>query len=222
MSGELLLINPRRKRRKGRRRRRSMSALQRRYFGGRKVSRARRNPRRRRSSTAALSFSAPVRRSRRRSGGFKRRSFSRRRGGGGVTNLRNFNIRSFVSNALLPAGMGAVGALGLDIALAQARPYLPDALASGLGNTAARLGGALLIGYVTSLGMGRAFGEQAAAGALTVTMYDLIKGYFADAFPSIPLSGAYDDASGYSLGYAAAAPQVGAYVSNGMGAYVSY
>lgn len=137
--------------------------------------------------------------------------------------LGNFNVRSFVRDQLLPAGVGAAGALGLDISLGFARPYLPDFLATGLGNTAVRLGGAIAVGMVAGQFMGRRFGEQAAAGAMTVTLYDLLKGYFTDAFPSVPLSGPYD-AWGYQFGYPASAPQVGAYVGNGgspLGAYVS-
>lgn len=164
MAQELLLVNPRRRHR---RRRRSMSALQRRYFG------VRRNPRKRRRRTAALAGPAPARkvsRRRRRRMSSGRRSFARRMGG-----MRGFSINSFLNNTLVPAGIGAAGALGTDLALKYAQPYLPAFLQSGIGYSLARIGGAVAVGYVAGMGLGKARGEQAMAGAITVTLYDLFK-----------------------------------------------
>lgn len=204
---ELLVVNPIRRKRRGGKRRRKMSAKQAMYFGGGRKRRKRRR-------VAALSASpAPRRRSRRRR--------SRR-----VTHLRRnpirlggFSFNGFVNNQLMPAGVGAVGALGLDIALGYINPMLPVSLQSGIARTAVRIAGAVGIGWLAGSVMGKRFGEQAAAGALVVTLYDLFKGFVPSILPGVALSE-------YDMGWYSPAALVdydddddgmGAYV--GMGAY---
>lgn len=198
---EMLLVgsNPRRKRRKGRRKgKRRMSALQRRYFGKRRSAPVVRRRRRSRRRVAALA--APRvhrRRSHRRS---RRMRVSRVRRN--PIRLGGFNFGSFMRNNLMPAGIGAIGAIGVDIALAYATPMLPAVLQSGLPRTAVKIAGAVVVGMAAGKVMGRKFGEDVTAGAITVTLYDLIKSYVAQAMPGLPLSE-------YNMGWASPAPNVG-------------
>jgi hypothetical protein len=211
---ELMLVNPRRKKRRSGGRRRKMSALQRQYFGG---GRKRRRSRRRR--VAALS-AAPVatRRSRRRrvSVGRKR---SRRRMGLGGGGGRAFSVAGIMRD-IVPAGIGAAGALGVDIAMGYIRPMLPAGFSGPMIDPLIKIGGAIGVGYVAGQVMGRRFGEQVTAGALTVAMYDIIKGFVRQAAPGLVSEyvGEYDD----QIGWISPAEQVGEYVgeySNG-NAYV--
>lgn len=211
---ELMLVNPRRKkRRSGGRRRRKMSALQRQYFGG---GRKRRRSRRRR--VAALA-SAPVatRRSRRRRLGGVRRSRRRGRsmglGGGG----RAFSLQG-VMRDIVPASIGAAGALGVDIAMGYVRPMLPAGLSGPLIDPLIKIGGAIGVGFVAGKVMGRRFGEQVTAGALTVAMYGIIKGFIQQAAPGLVSEyvgvGYYDDGTDDQIGWVSPAEQVGEYVGD--------
>lgn len=199
MASELLLVNPRRKRRRSKRR---MSALQRSYFG------ARRNPRKRRRKSASLAVAAAPRRVSRRRRGRVGRAMRR----GHARAFKGFTPRSFINDTLMPAGVGAVGALGVDMTLAYASPYLPPFLASGIGNSIARIGGAIGVGYVASMAMGRRFGDQVTAGALTVTLYDLIKSQIRTmGIPGIA-----------GLGWISPSMQVGSYDGTYTGSLSSY
>jgi hypothetical protein len=187
---EMLLINPRRKRRHARRRA--------------KVSHARRNPRRRRSAALAVTGSAaPARkRSRRRGRKASRRSMRR------SNSFRSMSMSSFLNSTLIPAGVGAAGALGVDLALKYANPYLPAFLQTGIGNSLAKIAGAVGVGYIAGKALGKAKGEQAMAGAITVTLYDLLKQNVA---PALGLSG-------YNMGWISPALQVGPDMA-GLGVY---
>lgn len=214
---ELMLVNPRRrKRRAGAKRRRKMTAKQLQYFGPK-----RRRHRRRRTTALAIN---PRRHRRSAVAGRRRRSHHvlnvhrnpRRLSGGG-----RFSVRRFMNDALIPAGIGAVGALGVNIALGYITPSLPVSLQSGIMNTGVKIAGAVAIGMAAGMVAGKRFGEQAMAGAITVTLYDLLKGYAASAMPNLPLSG-------YHMGWVSPAYQVGEYVGadraysgmHGVGMYV--
>ncbi|MDE2019678.1 MAG: hypothetical protein KGJ13_05035 [Patescibacteria group bacterium] len=128
------------------------------------------------------------------------------------------NLKSLMNSTLIPAGVGAAGALGLDVALGFASPHLPAFLNNGVMKTVTRVAGAVGIGYVAGAIAGKRFGEEAMAGAITVTLYDLLKGMVKSAVPSLPLSG---------TGWVSPAYQVGAYVGTdsafahpGLSAYV--
>lgn len=198
---ELLLINPRRARRM-RRNPRRLSAKQAMYFGPRRgrVRRLRRNP------TAVVA--APARPGRFRRARAYLASRRRRSSTGG-----SFNIESIMTGMLLPAGIGAAGALALD--LAWGNLPIPDVLKTGAMAPVARIGGAVLIGVAVGMVAGKRNGAYAAVGAMTVTIADLAKTWAASSFPSISL-GAYVGRGG-QLGYYGAArqfaPGVGAYVS---------
>lgn len=198
---QMLVVNPRRKRRRGKKR--HMSALQRQFFGGGRKSR------RRRRSVALSTGSKHVRRSRRRS--HRRMSL-----GGRGMRLGSFNPKSFINDTLLPAGIGAGGALALDAALTFAAPYIPASLNTGIARTGIKLAGAIGIGMIAGMAMGKRFGEQAAAGAVTVVLYDFLKPYAAQVVPGI---------SGYDMGWVSPSMQIGAYVggvdvSRRLGSYV--
>lgn len=208
---QLMLVNPRRKHK----RRRPMTALQRKYFGPRRS----RKHRVRRARTVSLAINP--RRHRKRSMRINprhrrlhRRRNPRRFGGG-------FSIRRFMNDALVPAGIGAVGALGVNVVLGYAMPSLPTMLQSGYGQAVAKIVGAIAVGYVAGMAAGKRFGEQAMVGAVTVTLYDLLKSAAQSAMPTLPLSG-------YNMGWISPGIQVGQmgeYVGSdrphiGMGMYV--
>ncbi|MDE2020668.1 MAG: hypothetical protein KGJ13_10065 [Patescibacteria group bacterium] len=211
---ELMLVNPRRRARKATRRRtrvrRHMTALQRKYFGPR---RARRHHRRRRVETLAVN---------------PRRRHSRRRHHRRISHLRRNprrvfgSTRGFINSTLVPAGVGALGALGVDLVIGYGTPYMPASLQSGMMLNAVKIAGAVGVGWIAGMIAGKKFGEEAMAGAITVTLYDIVKGYAKSAMPTLPLSG-------YSMGWVSPAPQLsnmGMYVgqdnaySGGMGMYV--
>lgn len=214
-----LVGNPKRKRRKAKRARRKggkrkMSALQKLYFGGggRKTSKRRK---RRRKSAALASSPAPARRSKRRRVGRKR---SRRSSGARRAMRLSFNPKSFLNDTLMPASIGAAGALALDAALTFATPYIPAQLNTGIARSGVKLAGAIGIGIVAGMIGGKRLGEQAMAGAVIVTMYDLLKPFAAGVIPGV---------SGYDMGWVSPAPQIGVYTGadgayhGGMGAYIS-
>lgn len=204
MSGELLLINPRRKRRTVSRKRRSPSRSRR-----RRVSYARRNP------IANLGSFGAVRsyRKRRRSSGRVRRYAARARSG--YRRAVSGNIGSFLTQKILPAGVGAGGALALDMLWPQLP--LPDSLKAGPLAPAVRIAGAVGIGMIGRMVGGKRFGEEAMGGALIVTLYDLAKGAIASNFPSLPMNGMGAFVDGYDqLGWMSPAQQVG----SRMGAFV--
>lgn len=210
---ELMLVNPRRKARKATRRRagvrRRMTALQRKYFGPR---RARKGTHRRRRRVETLAVNPRRRHSRRRS--HRRLTHLRRN----PRRLGFGSTRGFINSTLVPAGIGALGALGVDLLVGYAGPKLPASLQSGMALNAVKIAGAVAVGYLAGMISGKKFGEEAMAGAITVTLYDIVKGYAKSAMPTLPLSGA-------QFGWVSPAPQIGMYVGNdnaynGMGMYV--
>lgn len=202
---EMLLVNPRH-----RRRRRAHKRV--------RVTRVRRNPRRgaaRVMTPAQSRFFAPRPRSRRRS--------ARRRASTVGRSLRSYtrglNMGSFLSNNVIPAGVGAAGALGLDLALGYFSHLLPPSLQQGPLQIGVKIAGAVAIGMIAGSLAGKKFGEEAMSGAITVTVYDIIKTLAKKNFTSLPLSGGF--------GWVSPAYQVGAYVGSdqpfgtpGIGSYV--
>lgn len=203
---EMLLVNPvgRRRRRKGPRR---FTALQRSYgFGmrGRRRSR-RRVTRMARNPVSTITLPAR-RRSRRRRVSFGRRRHRRSSYRRNPLSLGGMNMSGFLSDTLLPAAIGAAGALGIDMAWGYLP--LPAELSSGTFAPVIRIGAAIGLGYLVGMVAGKRFGQEAMAGAITVTLYDLVKGYMANAGGTSSGTGAY-------VGYYGSAPSVG-----GLGVYV--
>lgn len=165
MAGELILVNPRRHKR------RRMTAKQRQYFGKRRRrTTARRNP------VAAALPGFPVARRRRRRRGVRTFARAARRRYSAST------LPGFINGTLLPAAVGAAGAVGVDLAW-QYLP-LPAALKEGPAAYATRIGLSIALGYAAGMIGGRQFGEQVAGGALVVTMADLAKGYLQTVVPA--------------------------------------
>lgn len=190
MAAQLFLANPRKKRRG---RRRAMTAKQAKYFGPR-----RKRASKRRAAPMAGFASNPRRRGprRRRSRGMK--LFRR--------NPISLDTKSFISDTLVPAGIGAIGAMAVDASIASLAAYLPASLTMGFGNTLARMGAAIGVGLIAQSVGGRRFGEQVMAGGVVVTLYDAAKPWVASQFPSIP------GLSGYNMGWTAPGVQLGTYV----------
>lgn len=210
---ELLLVNPRRRRRhkaaKSRKRRRSVRRFKvaRRRHYARAVRRHRRKHRR---AIAVVARSNPIRRGR------KRRRFSLRR----YSSNPISSPMGFIKNALVPSAIGAGGALGVDVLIGFATPYLPAMLTGPTIRPVVRLAGAVALGMIASKVAGRKIGEQVAAGAITVTVYDFMKGIVKSAVPSLPLSGNdYPYMGFYQPGYPAGSSEMGEYM-DGVGEYV--
>lgn len=169
MAAELMLINPRRRRRRSGGRRK-MSALQRKYFGKGHGRITRRRRHRRRSVPVTVAASNPRRHRRHRRSA--PRSLRIRR----VRRNPMPSMGSF-TRQLYPAVLGAGGALALDLVLGTMGNSLPAMLTDPTVLPFTRMGLAFGIGYVGGMVNGREFGNQMAAGALTVTIYDLVKSY---------------------------------------------
>jgi len=198
---QIALVNPRHR---TRRRRRRMTAKQRMYFGKRRRrSHARRSSSHRRRSrrTVAVAAAPRRRRSRRRSIVRRARRHLRRfaRHQGGAISLRGFNFNSFLRGTLVPSAVGAAGALGVDLVMGYASPYLPTVLTTGMAAPLTRIAGAVALGMVAANVMkDRRVGEQVMAGAVTVLAYSWVKDLVKAQFPSLLLS--EFDGQGYNMG----------------------
>lgn len=98
------------------------------------------------------------------------------RSGGGV----RVTFRNALHEGIIPAGVGAGGALALDVLMGYANPYLPASLQVTSGsfnalNLLTKLAGAIGIGMLASRFMGSSRGRTVMLGALTVTLYSSIR-----------------------------------------------
>lgn len=197
---------------------------------------ARKSPRRkaRRASSAPVSASpAPRRRRARRHPQSSAKAAS---SAGRVLRYRRRNpaggIGEFFSTQLVPSAIGGGGALLLDVALAVLP--IPATMKVGAMAPIVRIAGAVGIGALAGMVTNRKTANQIAAGALTVTMYQIARGFLARALPagSVPGLSAPDDGMGYiNSGVMVGDPgELGEYVSDGpavlgydpgMGEYVS-
>lgn len=182
----------------------------------------------RRRSTARSS--APKRRaSRRRSGGWKITSTRTASRAGRALRYRRPNPISFLTNTLMPSVVGGAGALALDVAIG-ALP-LPPALKTGPMAPLVKVAGAVGLGMLASKMVNRRIGEQIAAGALTVQVYNFAKAQLiklgAGKIPGLSMypdgyMGEYVSGSEMpSLGYTDSGMQVGEYVDDSMSGYES-
>jgi len=183
-----MILNPRRKKRKGPRR---MSALQRKYFGKRKAKRSRKptvliattNPRRkkRRHHRRHTSHKRHHRRS--------RKLFSFKRNPRRVRRLRfrrnPLFDTSMLTGMVAPAAIGAGGAILVDLAVGNLP--LPPSLVQGPLLPLVRVGAALLLGTAVGEFAGREAGQAAAAGGVTVVIYQLFRQFLATQAPNIQL-----------------------------------
>jgi hypothetical protein len=176
---QLLLINPRRKRRHSKRRARARNPKRRhvaRSVTRRTYRRRARavNPRRRRHHVAR--FRNPVR----------RRRVSRRGG-------RGFSVKGLTSS-IMPAAVGAVGAVGLDVAYGYLGGFLPASVSGNVYLSAAvKLAGAYGLGVLAGKVMGQEKGRAVTLGAMTVVSYGIIKSLVAQFAPNVPGLHGYPD-----------------------------
>jgi len=107
-----------------------------------------------------------------------------------------------LKGALVPAAIGAVGALGVQVAYSYATPYLPASLTSNqYVSSATRIGIAIGVGMLAKRFVGAQKAQAAVLGAITVELASMA---------SFALAGKVPGLSGF-----------GAYLGSGMGAYSS-
>lgn len=222
---EMLLINPRagrnargqftKRRRNPKRRRRTTSARRRRRNPIAAIAANPRRRRRRRNPIAAIA--ANPRRRRRRNpialANPRRRRYRHRNPKfGSLTS--SLKPRAILA-ALVPAGIGAGGALALDIAMSYVP--LPAQFQTPTWKNVARVLGAIVLGGIGTAVLGRQKGAQVALGALTVVSYGVLRDVVTQNFPQLTLNGAETyDYSDLRLGYINPAPML----KSGVGAYM--
>jgi hypothetical protein len=221
MSEQLLLINPRGKRRKKRKSHRRMPAALRRYWAKhRKHRRRTRNPKRasarRRPAMGYVVGTGRIRRRKlnpHRRRHYARYHYRRRR-------MRNprlpFGLGGIVKQTVMPAAIGATGAIALDVAYGYVAPHLPPMLQSGFLPLLVKIAGALGIGYAASKILGRERAKAVTLGAVTVVAYGGLKPLIAGMFPTIKGLAGYADFVDYSVGRVPSG--VGAYMAPGSSA----
>jgi hypothetical protein len=172
-----MILNPRRKAK--RKKRRKMTAKQLKFFGPRKGKR--KKARKKKAKVIVISANpkgAKVAKRKRRHHRKHRKVFTHNPK---RTHRRRFrrNPRSieagFVNNTLLPAAIGAAGAVAADMLI----NYLPIPAQFKQGSLLPvfKIASALLVGWAVGAVSSRAAGEEAAAGGVIVTLYGLSKGF---------------------------------------------
>lgn len=135
----------------------------------------------------------------------RRRRHRNPRGFGGLS----LSPMSIVRGTIVPAAIGGVGAVGLDVALAYLP--LPDSLKSGLPATLVKLLGAIALGFAAGKVIGKDRGRLITLGAVTVMGYQFIRDQAKAALPTVKGLGSYMDYVDYTL----------MQDRGGMGAYMS-
>ena len=151
------------------------------------------NPRRRRRTTKkrATRKRPAKRRVTRRRNPVKRRVTRRRRRRNPVGLSANK-----IQGQLRTAATGAIGAIGLDIALAYIP--LPAAISGGVIGKVAKAAGAIALGVVANkLGVNANTANRMAEGALTVQLHGIGKELLTQFAPGVALSAYVDDGLGY-------------------------
>lgn len=184
------------------------------------VARRRSTKRRRRSAVVVVGRKINPRRGRKTSARRRHRARSRN------PRLMGLSL-SGITRQLVPAAIGGVGAIGLDIALSYLQPHLPASLQTGYLKTGVKIAGAIGLGMVAGKVLGGEKGRAVTMGALTVVLYGAIRDAVKQMAPTLNL-GAVDYADNTvgaymapQVGYVNPAPfiqneNVGAYMSDGM------
>jgi hypothetical protein len=218
MVGQLAILNPRRRRKASAKKRvRKMTAKQLKFFGPRKGKKKKAKARKvaARAARAARpeviivksnpkgtrTMAAKKTRKRRR----KAKVFTHKSGAKRYRRNPRSLEAGFIKNTLLPSAIGAAGAIGADMLLG----YLPvpPMYKTGPIGAALRIGSALVVGAAVGAIAGRESGEEAAAGGVIVTLYQLSRGFIpAQAMPATAMN-RYMPMRGYipMRGYAPAA-----------------
>lgn len=117
-----------------------------------------------------------------------RRTYRRVRNPRRLSNpFKGFGTRAGVTKLLTSAGIGAVGAVGLDYLWQWGAPHLPQQLQSGYVGTAAKAAAAVGAGFLVGKFAGKPLGVSLAAGSLTVIAYQLAHQLIASAAPQASL-----------------------------------
>lgn len=96
-----------------------------------------------------------------------------------------------MGNVLVPALVGAGGALGLNILLGYAK-FLPATLQTGYGRAGVQIAGALAIGaFGPKIGLSRRTSTAIAAGISVIALYDVASTLIASKFPNVNLGEVY-------------------------------
>jgi hypothetical protein len=159
-----------------RRKRHALTAHQRRSRAARKAARTRA---RRRHPVA---FGSNPRRRRSPRSSYRRLRNPRRMGGGSIASMRG------VKGLAIGAGVGAIGAVGLDYLWQYASGYLPASLQTGYVGTLAKAGVAVGAGMLASKVIGKQAAVGGALGALTVIAYQLVHQMIAQAAPTAAIA----------------------------------
>jgi hypothetical protein len=121
-----------------------------------------------------------------------------------------------IMSMLVPAGIGAVSAVALDVIVAYLP--LPATVATGWGSIAVKAVGAVGLGFLAGMVAGKRNGVLVGAGALTVVGYDAVKAALAPTLGTTikGLSGLADFGDYTSMGaYMQSGQPLGAYMNPG-------
>jgi hypothetical protein len=238
MSETLFLINPKRKRR--------IPAGLRRYWASHGRGR-KKNSRRRRKVYVRHRRRNPVRHRRRRRNARYVHHRRRRRNPRSHRRVHRRRRNPFgtgeVKNVLVPAAIGAGGAIALAVAYGYLSPNIPDSVTSITGASAVIQGlGAVALGMLAGKFMGRQKGIYVAMGGLTVVLVNALTPYISSAtggsipgmsgFGGLKLGGVgdYVPYRKPGMGFINPAPRLGKYMypnarlqglRGGMGAYMN-
>ncbi len=200
-AGHVLLLgatNPKRKRRSSTRKRRSSARRAR-------VSHMRRNPRYKTRRRWSTKMEANPRHRRRHHARRMHRNPRRRHSSGGR------GIKGFVNHTVLPAFVGAGGALLLDVTLGLIP--MPAALQGKWIKPIVGIAGAGALGLAAAKVAGKHNGQLVALGGVLVVAYNLLKSTLQTAAPSVPVSGLGMEQVGW-VNPAMPAGTMGMYVGN--------
>lgn len=214
---QVLLVNPSERKGKPKMAKKARTAAQKRatakLVASNKARRAASAPKRRkarsvtrRSNPITTTFSTRKRRKARSAPKAARRVTRRRRSNpiGGMGD--------FLTGTLMPSAIGGGGALLLDVALAVLP--IPASLKVGALAPVVKIAGAVGLGMAAGMVVSRKTANQIAAGALTVTMYNIAKGLLVKATGGkIPGLAGHDEY--YSLMPSGVGEYVGEYVGDG-------
>lgn len=156
-------------RRPRRRKHHRLTAHQRRSRAARKAARTRKRHRH-------VAFGSNPRRR------YRRLRNPRRMGGGSIASMRG------VKGLAMGAGVGAIGAVGLDYLWQYASGYLPASLQTGYVGTLAKAGVAVGAGWLASKAIGKQAAVAGSLGALTVIAYQLVHQMIAQASPTAAIA----------------------------------
>ena len=184
------------------------------------------NPkRRRRKSTTkrrrtTRAKSNPIRRTRRRVTRARRNPVAARR-------YRRSTRNDLMNSTIIPAVGGGLGALAVDVAWGVLP--VPAQFKTGMIAPLAKMGGAVAVGYGLSKLTNKKTGRMVMLGAITVSVYNLLRNLTQQMLPQVPLgyvqAGQFmpgDGAINYLPDYSPdAGGDMGEYISGGMGEYIS-